>query len=219
MFEAGPQLTDDPGRERPQHRRSRREGARARDVAGPAGGRVPRDRSASRQGVGRGGHVHRARRAPTSSTSAARAPAHAADLPGRGGRRRTSAVRARTGRARSRAPAFSEKIPFIDDAEWDDLIESRRRPAARAERRVRRLRRSARRSGPCSRRSSPESCPRATGRAPCRSRATRSRTARCAGPVPTSCSARSSIRPHRSPRASSCATCRSSAASSARAAA
>ena len=37
MFEAGPAADRDPGRERAQHRRPRREGARPRDVAGPAG--------------------------------------------------------------------------------------------------------------------------------------------------------------------------------------
>ena len=31
------------------------------------------------------------------------------------------------------SPAFSEKIPFIPDAEWDDLIDAGEEPAARAE--------------------------------------------------------------------------------------
>ncbi len=39
------------------------------------------------------------------------------------------------------SPAFSEKIPFIADDEWDDLLEIAEGPAARAERGVRRLRR------------------------------------------------------------------------------
>ena len=76
--------------------------------------------------------------------------------------RRTSAGRARTGPARPRRPAFSEKIPFIADDEWDDLHRRRRGAAARAERRVRRLRDRRRRSARCSRRSSATSCPRAT---------------------------------------------------------
>ena len=71
-----------PGRERAQHRRPRREGARPRTVAGAAGRRLPRvPRHPGRRG--RRGHVHRA-------------PGHAparlrrrglrarADLPGRG---------------------------------------------------------------------------------------------------------------------------------------
>ena len=39
------------------------------------------------------------------------------------------------------SPAFSEKIPFIADDEWDGLIDGREAAAARPERGVRRLRR------------------------------------------------------------------------------
>ena len=110
------------------------------------------------------------------------------------------------------SPSFSEKIPFIPDDEWDDLLAVAKdllhvQSAAFADSGWERA------SGRCSRRTTPVSCRRATGPARFPSPATRSPTGRCGGPVPTSCSARSSMRPRRSASGSSCAISRWCAAS------
>ena len=190
MFEAGPQITDRPGRERPQHRGPRREGACARAVAGAAGRRSPRV-ARHPVGHGRGGHVHRA-------------PGHAPVRLRRRGLGARADVRGRGRRDQRRRPGLALDLrDAVARLQREDPVHPRRR-VGRADRRRRRAcctcrmppsrtPRSARRSAPCSRRSSPRSFPRATASAPCRSPATRSRTDRCAGAARTSCSARSSI--------------------------
>ena len=205
MFEAGPQLTD-----RSRARASATSPTPTRRSA-PARCRRARrpvrcaSRSASRPGVVVEG-MFTARQGTHLLDFGGEGSAHAPTFPAAAAATNVGGQGAHWTCA-TPSPAFSEKIPFIPDDEWDDLLEVGQGPAARAERGLRRLRGRRGRSARCSRRSSPASCPRATARARCRSRATRSRTARCGGPAPTSCSGRSSTPRRRSASASSCATC------------
>ena len=118
--------------------------------------------------------------------------------------RRTSAGRARTGPApprRRRSARRSRSSPTTSGT----TCSRSRRTCCTCRAPPSRTRRSGRASARCSRRTTPVSCPRATDPARFPSPAIRSPTARCAGPAPTSCSARSSIRPRRSASGSSCA--------------
>ncbi len=190
MFEAGPQITERPG-ESVRNIDDPDEKARARELSqGPQAGdhreslgipsaTVVEGMFTARQGThlfdfGGEGSAH----APTFAAAAG-----ATNVGGQGSHWTCATP----------SPAFSEKIPFIADAEWDELIDERQEPAARAGCRLRGFRGG--RGDPLAarRRSSPTSFRTATASAPCRSPATRSRTDRCAGAAPTSCSARSSI--------------------------
>ena len=204
-----------PRRERPQHRRSRREGARARDVAGPAGRRAPRV-------------ARHPRRASSSRACSPRAQGtHLIDFGGEGsGHAPTFPAAAASTNVGGMGAHWTCAIPS-PGVQREDPVHRRRRvgraasqtaedllhvqSAAFADSAVGGAIRVAPRGGVRA-----ASCPRATARARCRSPATRSPTARCAGRAPTSCSDRSST--PSSPLASAlrrCATSRSSAASSA----
>ena len=138
MFEAGPQLTERPGESvrniadpvEKARARERSQGPQAgefRESLGIPSGTVVEGMFTARQGThlldfGGEGSAH----APTFPAAAG-----ATNVGGQGAHWTCAIPR----------PAFSEKVPFIADDEWEELIDDRGGPAARAERRVRGLRR------------------------------------------------------------------------------
>ena len=150
-----------PGRERAQHRRPRREGAGARDVAGSAG----RARFASRSGIPAGVVVEgmfTARQGTHLLDFGGEGSAHAPTFPAARGLDQRRRAWVRTGPARRRARRSARRSRSSTTPSGTSCIAAAEGSAARAERGVRRLGGRRRASARCSRRSSAPSCPRAT---------------------------------------------------------